>query len=228
MPQATSVFQPPSEAMIESLPIVAEVVMGVMGCILNSECEICYSQNARRGSGGFSPVFIFNLYVRLRTAESCLELEKPNSMKGHLNRARLATPVFLGAITLAAIVVLFVWDALPGLFPSRAHDYLGALPLALIAIAYLIYEAIRRPGPAEVFKAILLVLAFLFWAANQFWPDSARATLFNDIAIALFVFDVFLVIVGWPVSSPDESFADSYKELKTGGFNNEGGSQREL
>jgi hypothetical protein len=47
--------------MIESLPLVAEVVMGVMGCILNSECEICYSQNARPGSSGFSPVFIFNL-----------------------------------------------------------------------------------------------------------------------------------------------------------------------
>ena len=149
-------------------------------------------------------------------------------MKRHLNRARRATPVFLGAITLAAIVALFVWDALPRLFPIRAHDYLGALPLAMIAIAYLIYQTIRRPGSAELFKAILLVIAFLFWAANQFWPESARATLLNDIAIALFVFDVFLVIVGWPVSSPDESFADSYTELKHGGLNNKDGSEGEF
>ena len=96
----------------------------------------------------------------------------------------------------------------------KAHDFLGALPLALIAIAYLIYQTIRRPGPAELFKAILLATAFLLWAANQFWAEAPRATLFNDIAIALFVLDVFLVIVGWPASSPDESFADSYKEPK--------------
>jgi hypothetical protein len=133
--------------------------------------------------------------------------------------------MFLGAITLAAIVVLFVWDALPTLFPIGAHAFLGALPLALIAVAYLIYQIIRRPGPQELLKAILLVIAFLFWAANQFWPESAWGTLFNDIAIALFVLDVFLVIVGWPVSSPDESFAETYKEPKHGGLNNKGGSQ---
>lgn len=113
---------------------------------------------------------------------------------------------------MASVLVLFVWDALPGLFPARAHDILGALPLALIALAYLVYQTIRRPGPAELFKAILLAIAFLLWAANQFWPEAARATLYNDLAIALFVLDVFLVIVGWPASSPDESFAESYND----------------
>jgi len=44
-----------------------------------------------------------------------------------------------------------------------------------------------------------------FWAANQLWPDLRQAVLFNDIAIALFVLDVFLVMVGWPATSPDES-----------------------
>ena len=48
----------------------------------------------------------------------------------------------------------------------------------------------------ELVKAIMLAVAFLFWAANQFWPNLPQATLFNDIAIALFVLDVFLVIVG--------------------------------
>jgi hypothetical protein len=33
--------------------------------------------------------------------------------------------------------------------------------------------------------------------------------LFNDIAIALFVFDVFLVLIGWPSALPDSSFAES-------------------
>jgi hypothetical protein len=56
----------------------------------------------------------------------------------------------------------------------------------------------------------MLAAAFLCWAANQFWPDRRQATLLNDIAIALFVLDVFLVIAGWPSALPDESFAETY------------------
>ena len=54
-------------------------------------------------------------------------------------------------------------------------------------------------------------LAFLLGRPTSSWPDAARATLYNDLAIGLFVLDVFLVMVGWPASSPDESFAESYK-----------------
>ncbi len=57
----------------------------------------------------------------------------------------------------------------------------------------------------ELAKAILLAAAFLFWAANQFWPNLPQATLFNDIAIGLFVFDVFLVIAGWPPALAESS-----------------------
>ena len=135
-------------------------------------------------------------------------------MRLRLDRAHRALPVVLGAITLASVAALFLWDAVPTLFPSRSHDWLGATPLALIAIAYLVYQSVRRPGAAELFKAILLAVAFLFWAANQLWPDAAGATLFNDIAIGLFVLDVFLVMIGWPPSSPDESVAETYVESK--------------
>jgi hypothetical protein len=102
------------------------------------------------------------------------------------------------------------WDAFPKLFPAGAHEILGALPLALIAVAYLIYQTAHRPARLEVVKATMLAAAFLFWAANQFWPERAQATLFNDIAIGLFVLDVYLVMIGWPASSPDESFAETY------------------
>jgi len=111
---------------------------------------------------------------------------------------------------MASVGVLLAWDAVPGMFPPRSHDVLGAFPLAMIAIAYLVYQAAHRPAPMEFVKAILLAVAFLFWAANQLWPDLRQAILLNDIAIALFVLDVFLVIVGWPASSPDEAFAESY------------------
>jgi hypothetical protein len=115
-------------------------------------------------------------------------------------------------LTLAAVGVLLVWDAFPALFPPRAHGVLGALPLFLIALAYLAYQIVRQPGRNELVKGTLLAIAFVFWAANQFWPDHPQATLYNDIAIALFVLDVFLVMIGWPATSPDEDFAEIYPE----------------
>ena len=134
-----------------------------------------------------------------------------NHMTGRLDRAHRFFPIVLGVTTLAGVIVLLVWDACPRLFPARAHDFLAAFPLALIAIAYLFYLGARRPAPAEIVKAILLAAAFLLWAANQFWPDLPPTTLFNDLAIALFVLDVFLVMAGWPATQPDESFAESYR-----------------
>jgi hypothetical protein len=126
-----------------------------------------------------------------------------------LDRAHRALPVVLGIVTLASVAVLFVWDAAPQLFPARSHDYIAAFSLSMIAVAYLAYQVAHRPSTRDFAKAILLTIAFLFWAANQLWPDSPRATLFNDIAIALFVLDVFPVIIGWPATSPDESFAET-------------------
>src|SRR6202158_4453522 len=119
-------------------------------------------------------------------------------MYSRLNRAHRAIPAIAGVVTLASVGVLFAWDAFPSLFPARAHDFLAAFPLAMIALAYLVYQTAHRPPFRELVKAILLAVAFVFWAANQFWPDLHQATLFNDIAIALFVLDVFLVIIGWP------------------------------
>ncbi|MGP0016964.1 MAG: hypothetical protein ACLPHP_00230 [Candidatus Sulfotelmatobacter sp.] len=118
------------------------------------------------------------------------------------DRGSLSLPVMLCIVTLVSVGVLLVWDLLPGMFPARAHDFLAAFPLAMIACACLVYEAVRRPSRSELIKAILLACAFLFWAANQFWPGLRQATLFNDIAIGLFVFDVFLAMIGRPVSIP--------------------------
>jgi hypothetical protein len=129
-----------------------------------------------------------------------------------LDRVHRALPVILGVVTLAGVAVLFAWDVFPGLFPAQAHDMLAAFPLLMIACAYLVYQVAHRPPLAEVVKAILLAAAFLFWAANQFWPALRQATRFNDIAIGLFVLDVFLVMIGWPAASPDESFAEAYGE----------------
>ncbi len=131
------------------------------------------------------------------------------SMYFRLNRAHRFLPVFLGVVTLLDVAVLFVWDMAPGLFPPRSHDFLAAFSLTMIAVAYLVYQAAHRPAILEFVKAVLLAIAFLFWAANQLWPGLPQATLFNDIAIGLFVLDVFLVIVGWPPAAADSSFAET-------------------
>jgi hypothetical protein len=119
-----------------------------------------------------------------------------------LSRDRKSLPLIFCVLTLISVGVLLLWDILPGFFPPTAHDFLAAFPLAMIACACLVYEAARRPARSELIKATLLALAFLFWAANQFWPSTHQATLFNDIAIALFVFDVFLAMTGGPVTVP--------------------------
>lgn len=117
-------------------------------------------------------------------------------------------PVLLGLITLAGVAALLIADACPSCIPAREHDFLAAFSLAMIAVAYLAYQFVLRPAPMELVKAMLLAAAFLFWSANQVWAVPRQAVLFNDIAVALFVLDVFLVIVGWPRNSPDSSFAE--------------------
>jgi hypothetical protein len=113
-------------------------------------------------------------------------------------------PAVLGACTLVSVVLLLAADACRTAYVARFHDLFGALALGLIAFAYLAYQSVRRPSRMEMLKALLLSVAFLLWAANQMCPNTTQGTLFNDFAIALFVLDVYWIIVGWP-SSPSDS-----------------------
>jgi hypothetical protein len=100
----------------------------------------------------------------------------------------------LGGATLVAVAALLIWDAMPDRFPPRAHDALSALPLGLIAVVWIAHRASQRSPPTVMLKAAILAAAFLFWAANQLWPDSPHATVLNDAAVALFVLDVWLAV----------------------------------
>jgi hypothetical protein len=102
------------------------------------------------------------------------------------------------ALLLLGVAVLLVCDATPGFFPAKVHWVMAPLSLGLTAVAILLFYFARGASPAEWTKALIVALAFLFWAANQICTDATIATDLNDIAIALFVLDVFLVIVGWP------------------------------
>ena len=114
-------------------------------------------------------------------------------------RIRRVPQFVIGAAAVGGVTMLLAWDLRPGLFPARAHDFLAAFPLAMIACAILLHELIGSPDRSEFVKALMLAAAFLFWSANQLWPTLRQSTLFNDIAIALFVFDAILVIFARPV-----------------------------
>jgi hypothetical protein len=109
-------------------------------------------------------------------------------------RSRFSLSVVLAVLTLVSVGLLLLWDALPARFPPRSHDALSAFPLALIALACLVHRLEQRPTRGELARTGLLAAAFLFWSANQFCPESPRATLLNDLAVALFVLDVVLVV----------------------------------
>jgi hypothetical protein len=113
--------------------------------------------------------------------------------------------VTLAIFALAGSGILFIWDALPQRFPGTVHGFLAALPLAMIAVAYLIYQGAGRRPVRERIKTAVLAAAFLFWAANQLWPDLRQAIIFNDIAVGLFIVDVFLVITSRSPVAQDES-----------------------
>jgi hypothetical protein len=114
-------------------------------------------------------------------------------------QVRRAIPAALGVLTLISVGVLLVSDMSPRLVPAQGHDFLAALPLVSIALACVAHQAVRRAPRTEWAKTAILALAFLFWAANQLCHDHWLAMVFNDIAIAAFVLDMFLVIIGWPV-----------------------------
>lgn len=107
------------------------------------------------------------------------------------SRALLHAAVF---VTVATLLALLAWDVVPSAFPARAHDALGAVPLAAVAVVCVLQALVRRVSRRELVKSVALAAAFLFWAANQLWPESPRATVFNDLAIALFVADI---VVPW-------------------------------
>ncbi len=103
-------------------------------------------------------------------------------------------PIAIGLVSMLWLVPLLAWDAAPTRFPLHSHDGLGAGPLFFIAVAYFAQQVVQRPAAGGWLRAGIIVAAFVAWAANQYWPDAPTATLWNDVAVALFVLDVFIAV----------------------------------
>jgi hypothetical protein len=127
-------------------------------------------------------------------------------------RALQAIPTAFGVLTVISVGVLLARDAVPHLFSVGARDFVAALPLVLVATTYLIYRVVRRGPPLEWAKTVLLVLAFLFWAANLLCADRDLARLFNDIAVSAFVVDGLLIMFS---SRPGSTFGEGDAEQLT-------------
>jgi cytochrome c oxidase assembly factor CtaG len=100
-------------------------------------------------------------------------------MYKRLDRAHRAMSLVLGMLALVSLGVLLAWNINPKFFPIRAHGFLAAFPLAMIAIAYLLNQSARRPSAKEFLKAMMLAVAFLFWAAinsGQIYPKRLSST----------------------------------------------------
>ena len=108
---------------------------------------------------------------------------------GKAPRARLATAISLGVISLLAGLLLAAADAIRGSVTWAHHSPVSAAPLFLIAAA-IAAASIARPadgrhGPLR----LVAVLAFTAWGTAQLMPNPAAASALNDAAILLFVID---------------------------------------
>ena len=111
--------------------------------------------------------------------------------------ARAITAAATVALTVIALVggaLVLGLDLWPGFLSSRAHRLVSATPLLAVAIGYLVLQIHLRPRPHELLKRALLSLAFIFWSASQLAPAAGWAPVADDLAIALFVLDLGLII----------------------------------
>lgn len=108
---------------------------------------------------------------------------------------RVITGLLL-AFAVVSSVALLALDVSQGFREGDARRVVSALPLIAIALACLAFHATWTPEPLDLLKRVLLSAAFLFWAANQLFPTRGWAPIANDVAIALFVLDLALILWG--------------------------------
>jgi len=105
---------------------------------------------------------------------------------------------FIGALAvLAGIVLLIVDSPISTILPipiSRAVA--EAMPLLLVGIAYLAWQAVERPPIVELIKQILLGAAFVLWAVSLLMPRGRCSTFVGAMVIAIYVFDLAWLMEG--------------------------------
>jgi hypothetical protein len=114
----------------------------------------------------------------------------------------LAVLAILSSVALLCVGATPMLSSLPAVIAtqaSRAWELLksaplSALPLLLAGTSYLVLQAILRPRPIELFKRVMLAGAFLLWGIVQLMPAGNLASELGNLVIALYVFDLGVII----------------------------------
>ncbi|HLG78233.1 MAG TPA: hypothetical protein VKX46_17590, partial [Ktedonobacteraceae bacterium] len=112
---------------------------------------------------------------------------------------RAAVYVFTSLLVVLALFaggLLLLGDLFPQLVVGLPHAPVSAAPLLLIGAASLGFQVLTRPRPFEVFKALLVSLAFILWGIDQMLPPGWLTTTIGDVVIVLYVIDL-----GWLMGS---------------------------
>jgi hypothetical protein len=103
--------------------------------------------------------------------------------------------LFLMVSALAAIVALLIADAREQLHLSELHRRAGALAFMFIGASYISVQVSHRRPWLEIFKPVLLGVAFLFWGWEQFLASSPWVTAMDAVVVLIFVADLSLIIL---------------------------------
>lgn len=95
----------------------------------------------------------------------------------------------MSILAFVAAIVLITSDIFSPLLP---HAPISAAPLLLIGAASLAFQILTQPKPLDLFKALIVSVAFMLWGVDQLLPPGWFATTLGDVVISLYVIDL-----GW-------------------------------
>jgi len=113
-------------------------------------------------------------------------------LPSHRHRLLYASIWATVAVSLLAGIILLLSDIFTS---SLFHALVSAAPLLLIGSTYLGFLALMRPKPLDLFKALIVSVAFLLWGIDQLLPAGWFATTLGDVVIVLYVIDL-----GWMIA----------------------------
>jgi len=95
---------------------------------------------------------------------------------------------------LGGIVTLLIFDTLNGLRLTDITNGGGRVP-DFDRLFFISLQLSLRQRWDEMLKKVLLGVAFLFWAGEQFLPSSPWVTAMDTLVVIIFVVDLGLIIV---------------------------------
>ncbi len=105
----------------------------------------------------------------------------------------LSTIFFI--LALLGLITLLATDVWNQLRSTSVHQRAGALSLMLIGASYVCLQLSSRRRWNEMFKGVMLGVAFLLWGSEQFLSPSVWVTAMDSLIVLIFVVDLSLIIV---------------------------------